>query len=228
MKSSLRSPYKAVIFDFDGTLCDTTEAIAETIRRAFLSLSLPAPQTEIVSEAVSLGFGLETTLGRVLRALGHEADSNLVEAAAQRYRELYGPEALALTRLYDGVLPLLERLRSHAVPLAVASNKSQGAVEEALRAFEIHENFVAVAGVRPQRPKKPDPRVFSEELQPHFSGLSPAQILMVGDTESDARFALACGFDFIWARYGFGKSLSDCPTVILVESVRNMEDWLFS
>lgn len=87
----------------------------------------------------------------------------------------------------------------------VLSNKGLRAIEAAVGRFELKQYVSAVFAERPGMPRKPDARLF-DQVQSSFPGVRRKQSLLVGDTETDLRFARNAGVTSCWASYGYGHS----------------------
>src|SRR5690625_4310872 len=94
--------YKAVIFDWDGTVMDSTYSITHSIQLASQDLGLPVPSREEASWII--GLSLETGLYRILPQL----DEHTMPKFIERYRHHYFQRDTNL-KLFDGMLELLDR-----------------------------------------------------------------------------------------------------------------------
>jgi phosphoglycolate phosphatase len=189
------------IFDFDGTLADTHEAIVTCVEATFDVFAHARPPRKTVIEAIGAGLAMPD----VMRHLhGPLLD---IEAAARWtacYRSLYDTTGLPQTRLFPGVSATLERLRAQGAHTAVVSNKGVSSVEQALSHYGIRDAIDLVVGDRSGMPRKPDPAAYQHFIEPRFAGIAAAQTVVVGDTHADIGFARAIGAQACWARYGYG------------------------
>lgn len=189
--------YDLLIFDFDGTLADSLEEIALSLGRAFQEFGRPAPSLETVSAAI--GEGLNSTL----LGCAPELDEDEMQRLALSYRRHYSEAADRNTRLYPGVIPLLDRAQAAGIQLAVLSNKDRHSVERGALNLGISDRFEVVIGAVEGRPRKPDPSIFADNIAPHVRDHPKDRILMIGDDVPDLEFARSFGCDAAWARYGF-------------------------
>ncbi|PYH92273.1 haloacid dehalogenase-like hydrolase [Aspergillus ellipticus CBS 707.79] len=202
--------YQLVIFDFDGTIFDTYEAIEHSIQLTFRELlpTHPAPSHAAIRPLVSTG----APPGDTFRALHPDPDFDETFWVA-RYRELYALHGQARARPYPAARDVLDALRARNVPVAIISNKAAVAVKAALAKSDLLEYFPdplilghGLAGVG----RKPDPSSFTEILRPRLKEhtgrewAAEDRVLMVGDTLTDIHYARNIGATVCWCRYGQG------------------------
>ncbi|WP_210463976.1 HAD family hydrolase [Rufibacter roseolus] len=199
-------PYPVVIFDFDGTLCDTEEAIQYTFHQAFEQKGITPPPPEKVKQAIGTGGNLSEFLPMLYPPLRGEHKKPELEEWVLHYRHIYDTDGGRLTTLFPGVNELLSRLKDKDINCVVISNKGQRAIEDALERFDICRYFDLVIGDNPNLPlkKKPHPMAYEQVIKTHYPRFSPLQVLMVGDTDADLFFAKNAGLPSCWAAYGYG------------------------
>ncbi|MBO0357865.1 HAD family hydrolase [Hymenobacter sp. BT186] len=199
--------YQLLLLDYDGTLCDTREAIKHSMRRTFQLLGYPAPPEALMDEAVGRGL----VLPDMLLWLHPPGTPPLPAVWVDTYRMVYNTEAEALATLFPGAGQVLATAAAHGQEVVVISNKGLDILENSLQRLGLREQVALVLGDSPSRvlPLKPDPALFTQVVQVHFPQVSPAATLMVGDTATDLLFARNCGIAACWASYGFGQA-ADC------------------
>ena len=194
------SNYDLVIFDLDGTVLRTDEAIAyctlQTLREV-LPGEMPGIELEI-QKLIATGNTLDDTFSR----LGVRDD--LISQCVARYREIYSVESDDLCSLFDGVHETFEKLARASVKVALLSNKGDVALRAAVRSFKLEAYLDFAVGERNGVKPKPDPSVFHAEILPFFGLKRTDRFLMVGDTAPDIKFAHAINGDSCWVKYGFG------------------------
>ncbi|CVL05426.1 phosphoglycolate phosphatase [Fusarium proliferatum] len=202
-------PAQLVIFDFDGTLFDTHQAISHSIKLTFDSL-LPAsaPAESEVQKLIGSGLGLR----EVLRALHTTPGSFDEDEWTSTYRRFYNEEGQKLVSAFPGAKELLIKLNVNEVPVAIVSNKGVAAVETALEnnGIDTITKDLIVGDNTPGATRKPDTGSFEKVLLPTLKacGLAPvdaSRTLVVGDTEADVKFAANIGAKSVWCRYGYGE-----------------------
>ncbi|KAL4732045.1 hypothetical protein ACLX1H_001050 [Fusarium chlamydosporum] len=192
-------PAQFVIFDFDGTLFDTHQAISHSIKLTFDTL-LPdsAPSEPEVQKLISSGWGLKD----VLKALHPSPDSFNEDDWTSTYRRIYNDEGQKLVTSFPGAKDLLRKLNARDIPISVVSNKGVAAIEAALKNNDL-ENVIPkdliIGDNTPGATRKPDPGSFVNVLKPALSArgilieLDMSKVLVVGDTEADLKFASNIG-----------------------------------
>ena len=187
---------QALIFDLDGTLCDTRVDLANAVNHARTRLGL-APLT--VAEVTGyVGDGLAKLIARSF------ADrSELVEAALPLYREHYAAHLLDNSPLYDGVAEGLAALSALGAPMAVLTNKPEGYAREMLDHYGLSRYMKHIYGGDSFSTHKPDPEGVLAITRSY--GIAPAETLLVGDNHTDLAAARAAGMPSVFCTYGFGR-----------------------
>lgn len=210
--------YKAVIFDWDGTVMDSTSCIAGAIQAACTDLELPVPSFEEASWVI--GLSLDSALQRCAPTLAPERISEFTE----RYRHHFFLQDQALT-MFDGVVPMLDDLKSRNVLLGVATGKSRLGLDRVLQAQRLEDRF-DYTRCADEAQGKPHPAMLFDIME--RLDLDPHHVLMVGDTTHDIQMATRAGVDSMAVTYGAHSKrtlLMSEPTV-MVSSVREMHHWL--
>jgi phosphoglycolate phosphatase len=149
-----------------------------------------------------VGEGVEMLVRRALPE--DRRDEGNVASFSAAMREEYGRSCLEATRLYPGVPELLDALTHRGLPLAILSNKPHGPTVEMVRALLGRWTFRAIAGAKPDVPKKPDPTA-ALQIASWLESL-PADILYAGDTSTDMLTAGAAGMFAVGVLWGFRKA----------------------
>lgn len=210
--------YKAVIFDWDGTVMDSTASIAGAIQAACVDLEVPVPSTEEASWVI--GLSLDKALQRCAPTLKDEH----IPLFMERYRHhffLYDQQLA----LFDGILPLFDHLKEQEIRLGVATGKSRVGLDRVLQAHQLMGRFDCTR-CADESQGKPHPAMLFDIME--RLDLQPEQVLMVGDTTHDVQMASSAGVDSMAVTYGAHSKrtlLMSEPTV-MVSSVREMRNWL--
>ncbi|MFZ5830048.1 MAG: HAD family hydrolase [Planctomycetota bacterium] len=206
-------PFRAVLFDLDGTLLDTLDDLADSANSALGQLGFPEHPTEAYKYFI--GDGIENLVRRAL------PEGNCDAATFDRYlglvREQYTARWADKTRPFDGVGELLDALAARDVPMAVLSNKPDEFTRLCVERLLAGHRFEIVLGASPSLPKKPDPagaRHIAERLQ-----LKPEEIVYLGDTATDMQTAVRAAMYPVGALWGFrtGEELSAHGARVLIE-----------
>lgn len=206
--------FKAVIFDLDGTLLDTIEDLTDSMNAALAGLGFPGRSIEECKQLV--GDGLATFVERVLPP---EARDNPAIAArlTERMRAEYKRRNAVKTKPYEGITELLDTLTERAMAMAVLSNKPHDSTVEIVKKYFPRWTFRAIFGAREGVPIKPDPAAALEIAQ--ILNVAPAEILYLGDTNTDMWTAYAAGMFAVGALWGFrtARELKATGAKILIE-----------
>lgn len=187
--------YDAVLLDMDGTVLDTLEDLTDAVNAALRQFGL----LEVGADRAraSLGHGALWLIGH---CVPEGSPEELTARVLEWYRPYYDAHCRIKTKPYEGVVPLLERLRGAGLRLAVISNKQDGAVKELAAAFFPGLLDCAVGerlGVR--RKPYPDSALAAAETM----GVAPERCIYVGDTEVDIETAANAGMACAAVCWGF-------------------------
>ncbi|MGB3287743.1 MAG: HAD-IA family hydrolase [Burkholderiaceae bacterium] len=210
--------YSAVVFDWDGTVMDSTHSIVAAIQGACADLGLPVPPAR--EAAWVIGLSLESALYRCVPTLA----AAQMPAFIDRYRFHFlsrDPEI----KLFDGIPELFTALQSRQVLLGVATGKSRVGLDRVLTAKNLHGQF-QVTRCADESFSKPHPGMLLEIMDE--LGLPPERLLMVGDTTHDIQMAAAAGVDSMAVTYGAHDTatLLRAEPTVMVSSVGEMQSWL--
>ncbi len=210
--------FDLIVFDWDGTLFDSTALITRSIQAACADLGVPVPSDTQASWVI--GMGLVEALQHAAPGLARERYPDL----AQRYRHHYLQSQHALT-LFDGVLPMLERLKARQHALAVATGKSRRGLDDVLHTSQLRRLFDATR-TADETASKPHPRMLIE-LMDELS-VPPERTLMIGDTTHDLQLAVNAGTACIGVSYGAHDpdGFDAFSPEAVVHSVAELHDWL--
>ena len=189
--SSLQ-PYELIIFDWDGTLMDSTAVIAASLQSACRDVGVPTPSERDARYVI--GLNLADTFAHVAPRLDEEGRTRLAER--YRYHFLAGEAAMPL---YDGVREMLADLHGRGTRLAVATGKARRGLDRVLGLTGLGEFFEATR-CADEGFAKPHPGMLLALLD--MTGVEPARAVMVGDTTHDLDLAANAGVDAVAVSYG--------------------------
>jgi phosphoglycolate phosphatase len=206
-------PYKAVLFDLDGTLLDTLEDIADAANRVLSARGLPVHPMDAYRFFV--GEGVAMLISRALPE--DKRDAETVRSCLEAYRADYGRHWNVKTRPYDGIAAMLDALTARGLKLAILSNKPHEFTQRCVREFLPNWSFDVVIGQRDGVPLKPDPA--GALAIAHTLGIPPAACLYLGDTAVDIKTAIAAGMTPVGVLWGFrsAEELRQSGANILIE-----------
>ena len=173
---------RGIIFDFDGTLIDSYEAIAESLNHVRASFALPPFGMAEVKEMV--GHGLE-------RLIEKAAGAERVEEGVRLFRQKYATLCESKSSILPQVKETLDQLDRRGYRMAIATNKPSYFARDILKALEMEHLFAEVLGPNDVERPKPDPEML--EIIMMRLGLSPEEVAYVGDMLLDIEVARRAG-----------------------------------
>lgn len=211
---------KAVLFDLDGTLLDTTEGVLESAAHAARELGYPELPHETLLKFVGPPI-------QVSFMTHYGADAETAQRAAEAFRAHYKAHALLKAKPYPGLEDLLRGLRSRGVQVGVATYKREDYALAILRHFGIAPYCRSMHGADNfNRLTKADiVNLCIREL-----GAAREDTVLVGDTDHDAKGAALAGVDFIGVTFGFGyrscEDIGNYPFIGCADSLRQVIDMI--
>lgn len=188
--------YRAAIFDFDGTLVDTLEDLADCMNAVLGDFSFPAHPVEPYRYFVGGGM-----LNLARSAAPEGTPEETLKKMAARMGERYGDNWANKTRPYHGIPELLSSLRERGMRLAILSNKPDVFTKAMAAHFFAGDIFDAVMGATERIPIKPDPE--GALLLARSFGMDPGEFVYLGDTNTDMKTGLAAGMFTVGVAWGF-------------------------
>jgi phosphoglycolate phosphatase len=212
--------FDLIVFDWDGTLFDSTALITRCIQSACADLGVPVPSVRDASYVI--GMGLIDALQHAAPGLARERYPEL----GQRYRHHYFAAQHEVV-LFEGTLEMLQALRERHHWLGVATGKSRRGLDEALASVRIAHLFDGTRTADETAPK-PAPQMLLE-LMREF-GVDPERTLMVGDTTHDLQLAANAGTASVAVGYGAHEvaAFESFQPLHVAHSMRELHDWLLN
>lgn len=213
-----RKKFDLIVFDWDGTLMDSTGTIVACIQAAAKDLGLPVPDNKAASYVI--GLSLQSAMETVLPNLDPKYYPRIVE----RYRYHYLTKDKGLT-LFDGVREMLGDLSQQGYFLAVATGKSRVGLHRALEATKLASLFDATR-CADETFSKPHPAMLQEITRE--LGQDMARTVMIGDTTHDLQMARNAGAAGIAVHYGAHppEELQALAPLYSAKNVAELHAWL--
>ena len=210
--------YDLIVFDWDGTIMDSTGLIAECIQLAAIDMCLPVPTIE---EAKSIiGLGVKDSTKRLFPQLDVDAQTNY----ALTYRKYFVARDHEAP-IYAGIRELLASLARPERFLAVATGKPRAGLERAFghTGLKAHFHFSRCAD---EGFPKPHPDMLQKLMD--ISAVDANRTLMIGDTTHDLELAQNAGVDAIAVTYGAHprRELVRLPSRGVFDSVAELSVWM--
>ncbi|MEK0181855.1 HAD family hydrolase [Microcoleus anatoxicus] len=214
------SQYKLIIFDFDGTLAITHNAIISCITKTFEKFLLVPPNPDVIQSTIGIN------LAQTFQILHPALEATEIPLWLETYRYYYRTEGEKQLALFSGTKEILQLAKKAELSLGVISNKQLNFVNLFLERLTIYSFFDLIIGDDGEMVQKPDPTVFYSIVKPLFPELNNSEVLMVGDTAVDLLFAKNAQIDACWAAYGYGVR-DECVSLEPTFVINNIEE-LFS
>jgi phosphoglycolate phosphatase len=189
--------YKIVIFDLDGTLLDTIQDLSDSVNAVLNKRGYPL--FTVNDYKYFVGRGMDELIKTVMEKSG--IDSELFEEFKADYVLEYGFRCRTNTRIFDGMMNVLNQLREKGLKLAILSNKPHFQTEEVVDFYFKDFNFDLVYGKKPEFRIKPYPESALDMIKK--LNLAKEDVLYVGDTNTDIQTAINAGFTSVGVLWGF-------------------------
>ena len=187
-------PYlRAVVFDVDGTLIDSTDAIVECFLRTFRDLAIPARTRDTIIHGIS-----RPVEDQFRDLCDHDPD----ECAAV-YRTHYAEIGCDMTVLLPRVAAGLKRLTAAGLRLGIATSRSRESTEMLLEHFGVYHHFDCCIGPGQVTHPKPHPEPVLKALK--LLDTPTGQACFVGDTKYDIHAAHAADVRSIAVATGYAS-----------------------
>jgi phosphoglycolate phosphatase len=212
--------FDLIVFDWDGTLFDSTALIVRCIQNACEDVGAPRPSD--AQAAYVIGLGLADALRHVAPGLPPERHL----ALGARYRHHYVASQHELS-LFPGTLDMLHALKAREHRLAVATGKGRRGLDDALAHAQLHGLFDSTR-TADETASKPDPRMLVELMDE--LGIAPERTLMIGDTTHDLQLARNAGTASVAVSFGAHEhdSFAAFAPRHVAHSTRELHDWLLA
>jgi phosphoglycolate phosphatase len=210
--------FDLVVFDWDGTLFDSTALIVRAIQDACRDCDVEVPSDERAAYVIGLG------LADAMRHAAPGLRADRYPELAKRYRHHYLSRQHELL-LFDGTLEMLRALKARNHWLAVATGKARRGLDEALAHAQLAAMFDGTR-TADETASKPNPLMLLE-LMREF-GTDPERTLMIGDTTHDLQLAANAGTPAVGVSYGAhdAESFAGFAPLFVAHSTRELHDWL--
>jgi phosphoglycolate phosphatase len=210
--------FDLIVFDWDGTLFDSTALIARSIQAACADVGTTVPSDRDASYVIGLG------LGEALQHAAPELPRERYGELAERYRHHYLARQSDIV-LFDGTLEMLHSLKARQHRLGVATGKTRRGLDEVLRAVDMKGLFDATR-TADETASKPHPRMLLELMRAF--GVDPERTLMIGDTTHDLQLAANAGAASLGVSYGAHDpaAFDVFDTVHVAHSTADLRHWL--
>ncbi len=191
----MAKPLKAVFFDLDGTLLDTSKDLGHALNQVRLEHGMPEIPQTVIREHVSNG-------ATALVKLGFDplSEDELMDLR-QRLLDMYLQHIALHTKPFDGIENLIERLTWHEIPWGIVTNKPQIYTTELMRYFEFASPPCVTVSPDQVGVGKPNPASLLYACE--VAGCAPQDAIYIGDHLRDIECGHSAGMPTIAVGYGF-------------------------
>lgn len=209
--------YDLIVFDWDGTVMDSTAVIAGSIQAACRDLGLAEPSDEMARHVIGLG------LGEALRHAVPDAPESMQGDLVERYRYHFLAQDQAIP-LFAGARDTIAELHDAGYWLAVATGKSRAGLNRVMDSSGMRGYFHA-SRTADQTFSKPNPAMLFELMDELAVG--PERTLMIGDTTHDLQMAQNAKVDALAVGHGAhpAEELQALKPLALAEDFAELRAW---
>lgn len=210
---------KLIIFDWDGTLADTTQPIILTMQKAFAECGLSAPADSTIRPLIG------KSLTGIIHALAPQLSGETQDKIARTYMQSSLNPNNHNMKLFPDALACLNALQEKNYWLAVATGKGRSGLNKAIEQTGTAHYWLATRCAS-ECPQKPAPEMvleLCEEL-----GVAPQDALVVGDTVYDLEMASYAGARAAAVSTGAhsAEQLKSAPNLAVLSSLSELPDLL--
>ncbi len=217
----LALPPAAVLFDLDGTLCDSAAGITQHLAMALASVGLPVPSDEVLRTCVGPPWtdGFPPAVG-----VPHDRTWEVILA----YRATYDDAAASLAIPFAGIAELLDRLHGAGIPMAVATSKPDHLAHRIITEGVLGPWMTTVIGADPDAGRHSKADVVGAVLAGIETVVPRSGVVMVGDRLHDVHGAAAHGLPTVGVRWGTAEpgELEQAGAVAVVDTPLELGDLL--
>jgi phosphoglycolate phosphatase len=205
----LALPPRLLVFDLDGTLIDSRIDLCNSVNATLTYLGRSTLPEAVIASYIGDGASM-----LIRRALGDPSgdiqDEDYLTAALNYFLDYYRIHKLDFTYVYAGVIASLEAIRAAhpALSMAVLTNKPVHPSRDICAHFGFDRFFFQNYGGNSFHTKKPDPHGLltliaeANALDPAATPITPAQTIMIGDSDVDILTARNCAAQSIGCTFG--------------------------
>ena len=210
--------YDLIVFDWDGTLMDSTQHIINCMQLGIEQLDLPPLSDRMVSNIIGLG------LNEAIFALYPELEATARQQLGLRYQQNWLNSPFEAP-LFDNAPQLIHKLHQQDYFLGVATGKGRRGLNKVLESSQLGDLFHATRCVD-ECHSKPHPEMIEQLMD--TLGVTPDKTLMIGDTSHDLNMAHNAGADSLAVTHGAHDiaALQACKPKYIAENLHQVQQWL--
>ncbi|HPD01276.1 MAG TPA: HAD-IA family hydrolase [Acetivibrio sp.] len=210
--------YKAVLFDFDYTLADSSKAVVDCISYSLRKMGYTVPTPDSICRTIGL------TLSDAYRELSGDASESNAEIFRSYFKERADAVMKDDTRVFNTVENVLGRLKDKGLKTGIVSTKYRYRIEDILERDGLLHYFDIIVGGEDVSAHKPDPEGLLRAIA--ALGITREDIIFVGDTVVDAKTAQNADVDFAAVLTGTTEQyeFSEFSTLAVLNDLSGLPD----
>ena len=203
-----KSLSKAIIFDFDGTLVDSEQAIYECFQSITKHI---VPERERFAKNILIGPPLRDTASEILGP----KNQKLLDKFVQSFITMHDEQVISHTQPYPDAIQVLEKLYANNISMAVATNKRLAPTQKLIDHFGWNEYFSSIECCDSKLEMRNKDTMIQDIINQNKSFQGG---YFIGDTVNDGLSANLNQLPFIKACYGYGRD-QDWSKVITYQEI---------
>ena len=210
--------YELILFDLDGTLIDTLEAISKVINMTMKEMNLKNYSLEESREYI--GYGVKGIVDRIFYVEKYDDNKVNPKKMLEIIKKYYKVYFNYNVKLYDNIEILLDFINDNNIKMGIVTNKDNDLAVKTANENLSKWKFIEVVGANDDKhPRKPDP--YGVNMISEKYNISKEKILFVGDMKVDVETAKNAKVDIVYCNWGFGagKKEKDIDEKIKVSTV---------
>lgn len=210
---------KCLVFDWDGTLVDSTATIVNCMQAAIRANELPERPPEAIRDSIGLG------LLEAVKYLYPDVAGIDPETLAESYRMHYRKQYRGKTRLFPLVKEMLAELNKRGFLLAVATGKSRRGLESSFDETETR-HFFHMSRCADESISKPHPQMLHDIML--SLAVTADATLVIGDSRHDLQMAKSAGCESVAVTYGSQsrQRLLEYDPLVCLDAPDELIPWL--
>jgi HAD superfamily hydrolase (TIGR01509 family) len=211
--------FQAVIFDWDGTLADTWDAVLASFHGALTEVAGIDVPNDFIERRI--GVGAAWTFKEILQAKGMSVDSSMIRRLVE-VKIRVAIENTSKVKLFPGARELLEALNGK-VKMGLASMNNRAIIDRLLPSLDVAQFFNTTLAVDEVEKTKPNPEIFLKTAQK--LGIDPDNCVVLEDSIFGVKAAKAAKMDCIGVTQGAynARELAAANADFIVASLKEKE-----
>ena len=176
----MKDRFELIIFDWDGTLVDSTDWITHCLKKAASSQGFTIPEDQAARDTI--GLSIQKAMDKLFPGIDQCTQNKM----AASYSQEYFSKKISADDLFAGINEMLINLKQMGYQLAVATGKNRSGLDKALHGTGLN-NFFHITRCADETASKPSPDMLEEIIEE--MGVSRERAVMIGDSVHDLKMA---------------------------------------